>query len=119
MSDVSFVREEGPDSVRGPDVAYYSFARIAKDAMPDDYSGPAPELVFEVLSKTDRWSSTLKKTGEYLGVDVLVVCIVIPQDRTVRLFRGDGTDITLTESDVLKLPEIQPTFEVKVSELFT
>jgi Uma2 family endonuclease len=117
-NDSGILVGKNPDTVRGADVAYCSYDRIPKGKMPDDYSGPAPEVVIEVLSKTDRWSNMLVKIGEYLGIDVLVVCIIDPEQRTARLFRGNGTDVTLTEDEVLEIPEIQPTFQVKVSELF-
>ncbi len=118
INDAGIQTKGDPDTVRGADIAYYSYNRIPKGTMKDDYSGPAPEVVFEVLSKSDLWSRTLVKIGEYLGIDVLVVCVVDPEQRTARLFRGDGTDVTLTEDEVLEIPEIQPTFQVKVSELF-
>lgn len=117
-NDSGILVSRGPDSVRGADVAYYSFDRIPKGPMPDDYSGPAPEVVVEVLSKTDRWPATLGKTAEYLGADVQVVCIVDPAQRTVRLFRQDGTDITVPEDETFQIPEIKPTFSCKVGDVF-
>src|SRR5580704_4314992 len=39
--------EEGPDTVRGPDVAFYSFKRVPKGSLPTGY-WPSPEIVFEV-----------------------------------------------------------------------
>ncbi|TWT99024.1 Uma2 family endonuclease [Neorhodopirellula pilleata] len=118
-NDAGILVRRDPDSVRGADVAYCSYQRMPKEKVPDSYDAPAPEVVFEVLSKTDRWSQTHIKIGEYLGIDVLVVCVVDPKQRTVRLFRGDGSDTVLTENDTIELPEIQPTFQAKVSEFFT
>ena len=118
-NDAGILVRRDPDSVCGADVAYCSYDRMPKDKIPDSYDAPAPEVVFEVLSKIDRWSQTHIKIGEYLDIDVLVVCVVDPKQRTVRLFRDDGSDTVLTANDTIELPEIQPTFQAKVSELFT
>lgn len=118
-NDAGILIRENPDTVRGADVAYCSYSRIPKGKMPDHYRGPAPEVVFDVLSKTDRWPAVLAKVADYLQVDVLVVCVVDPVQRTARCFRPDGTDITLSESDTLEIPEIQPPFQAQVSSLFS
>src|ERR1041385_6149276 len=46
-NDAGVVTERGPDTVRGADVAYYSYHRIPKDVDPEGYPDVSPELVFE------------------------------------------------------------------------
>ncbi|WP_186774841.1 Uma2 family endonuclease [Allorhodopirellula solitaria] len=118
-NDSGILVQRSPDTVRGMDVGYCSYQRVAKGQLPEGYGGPAPEVVFEVLSKTDRWPAVLAKVADYLQADVLVVCVVDPGQRTARMFRPDGTDITLSENDTLEIPEIQPTLEAKVSDIFS
>lgn len=62
--DVGVVTERDPDSVRGPDVAYYSYQRIPCGPLPDEYWPTSPELIIEVRSKNDRWKVVLKKVAE-------------------------------------------------------
>ncbi len=64
-----------------------------------------------------KWFGTAK-IGEYLNIDVLVVVIVDPRKNTVRVYRQDGSVIAVADSAPLEIPEIQPTFQVQVSELF-
>lgn len=63
-NDAGVVTERNPDSVRGPDVAFYSYARVPRNADPVGYPTAPPEIVFEVLSPHDRWPSVLSKTAE-------------------------------------------------------
>lgn len=72
----------------------------------------------DVIQTTDLMTATLGETAEYLGADVQVVCIVDPAQRTVRMFRQDGTDITVTEDETFQIPEIKPTFNCKAGNLF-
>lgn len=118
-NDSGALTETDPDTVRGMDVAYCSYERIPKGELHDDYSGPLPEVIFEVLSKTDRWPAVLLKIAEYLNAEVEVVCIVDPKNHSVRMFRPDGTDTTVTEDETLSLPEIKPTFQTTVASIFS
>jgi Uma2 family endonuclease len=117
-NDSGVVTEEDPDTVRGPDIAYYSHQRIPKDQPPPEgYPDVAPELVFEVLSPNDRWSEVLTRIGEYMTAGVLVVCVVDSRRRQLRVFHPDGSDITLSENDELALPDLLPDWRVGVVEV--
>jgi Uma2 family endonuclease len=59
------ITEHNPDTVRGADIAYYSFHRVPAGQLPRGYLPIAPELVFEVLSPTDRRGDVLAKVAEY------------------------------------------------------
>src|SRR5438309_10258431 len=50
INDAGIITARGPDSVRGADVAYYSYARLPRGPVPDSYSEVAPELVVEAKS---------------------------------------------------------------------
>jgi Uma2 family endonuclease len=53
-NDSGIITERDPDSMRGPDVAFYSYKLIPKGPVPDDYGPEIPELVVEVRWKNDR-----------------------------------------------------------------
>lgn len=110
--------QTAPDTVRGADVAYLSFEKQPKGPLPDDFNFPIPEVVFEVLSKTDRWSNVFAKIGEYLIAGVQVVIVLEPELSSVRCFRDDGSDVHLNRSDMLTIPEIKPAFECRVGDFF-
>jgi len=112
------VTERRPDTVRGADVAFYSFARLPKESVPTGYPTAAPELVFEVLSPSDRWPDVLAKVGEYLKAGVLAVCVVDPEREVVIVHDADHPGRTVAADDELVLPECAGGWRIAVRQLF-
>ncbi|MFO0899919.1 MAG: Uma2 family endonuclease [Pirellulales bacterium] len=117
-NDAGVITQRDPDTVRGPDVAFYSFARVPRDADPVGYPDSPPEIVFEVLSPHDRWSEVLSMAGEYLQAGVSVVCILDPEARTATVCRADGPPLVLAHDQDLALPELHAEFRVPVAQFF-
>jgi Uma2 family endonuclease len=117
-NDAGVVTERSPDSVRGADVAFYSFARLPKAIVPQGYPTVAPELVFEVLSPSDRWPDVLAKVSEYLRAGVLVVCVVDPEREVVVVHDTAHPGRTLASGDELALPEWIGGWRVGVAQFF-
>ena len=117
-NDSGVVTERDPDTVRGADVAYYSYQRVPKGPLPSGLLSVAPELVFEVRSPNERWSKVHVKVAEYLNVSVQVVCVIDDDTRSVHVFHADREPQILTEEDEFALPEILADFRVKVRRFF-
>ena len=117
-NDTGVITERDPDTVRGADVAFYSYKRLPKDVVPEGYAPVAPDVVFEVLSPHDRWSHVLGKVAEYLKAGVTVVCVLDPQDETAHLYRGDRPVQVLAAGDELTIPEVLGDFSVTVQRFF-
>ena len=114
------ITERGPDTVRGADVAFYSYARLPRGPLAPSYGPEVPELVVEVVSPSDRWPKVLAKVAEYLEAGVTVVVVVVLDDPppTARLFRADGTTRELGPDDDLAFPDLLPGFSVPVRQFF-
>jgi Uma2 family endonuclease len=117
-NDGGVVTQRGPDTVRGADVAFYSYSRIPPGPLPKGYLDVVPELVFEVRSPTDRWAKILAKVAEYLEAGVSVVCVLDQVSETVQIFRNEELRHTLHNSDELHLPDILGDFRVPVQRFF-
>src|SRR5262249_41258441 len=117
-NDSGIITERGPDTVRGADIAFYSFARVPAGPLPAGYLEVVPELVFEVRSPTDRWSRLLAKVSEYLEAGVSVVCLLDPVSETVQVYRAEELPQTLHGEDELYLPDILGELKVQVRRLF-
>ncbi len=117
-NDSGVVTERNPDSVRGADVAYYSFERLPKGKHPQGYPDVQPELVFEVRSPSDRWAEVLEKVAEYLKAGVSVVCAVEPDDQTVTVYSPNRPEFTLTVDQELQDLPFLPGFSLPISRIF-
>ena len=117
-NDSGVITERNPDTVRGPDLAFYTYARVPPGPMPQGYLNIVPELVFEVRSPTDRWARILRKVTEYLDAGVTVVCVCDQMTETVHVYRGDEEPQILHGDNELKLPDILGEFAVPVRRFF-
>ena len=117
-NDAGVITERGPDSVRGPDVAYYSYARLPKGPLPTGYPSVPPDMVFEVFSPFDRWPKVLAKVAEYLEAGVVAVAVADPERSMVYLYDGERPVTVLGEADILSVPKILGDFQVIVGRFF-
>lgn len=107
-NDSGIIVERDPDTVRGADVAYFSFERLPKGPLPQGYPEMAPEVVFEVLSPDDRWVNISAKITEYLVAGVKLVFVVDPDRRTAMLCREDVSPEVFGLNDELTFPGVFP-----------
>lgn len=118
-NDSGMITERDPDTVRGPGVSFFSYARIPKGAAPSGYPEVAPEVVFEVRSPNDRWSKILRRVSEFLAAGVLVVYVVDPKKKTVTAFDADQPGRTLADNDELTFPEPLTDLRISLRQLFS
>jgi Uma2 family endonuclease len=117
-NDAGVITQRGPDTVRGADVAYYSFARVPKGPLPDSYLDIPPDLIIEVLSPSDRWPNVLAKVAEYLDAGTTVVIVLDDQRRLAQVYRADGATRILVAGDELTVPELLGDFRVEIARFF-
>jgi Uma2 family endonuclease len=117
-NDTGVITERGPDTVRGADLSYYSFARVPKGPLPDRYLDRPPDLIVEVLSPSDRWPRLLAKVAEYLEAGTTVVMVLDDERRLAHLYRADGTTRILGALDELTIPDLFGDFRVRVGRFF-
>ena len=85
--------------------------------LPEGY-WPAPELVFEVKSPSDRWPAITAKAGEYLTAGVVCVCVVDPETESVAVYLADELPRRHTSEEELTLAEALPVFTVPIRQFF-
>ena len=117
-NDSGIITERNPDTVRGGDVWYISYQKAPKGPLKQGYLDVVPDIVFEVLSPSDRWSRVLMKVGEYLDVGVSVVCVLDPEQGTARIFYPDSREEILEQDEKVTFPDQLPGFEVPVQTFF-
>jgi Uma2 family endonuclease len=117
-NDSGVITERDPDTVRGADVAYYSYARLPRGPLPTGYGPEVPELIVEVRSASDRWRDVLEKVTEYLKAGVLVVVVLDPEPQVAHVFGPDEPPRILESSDELHFPGVIEGFRVRVGRFF-
>lgn len=118
-SNDSWVKTRGgPDTVRGADIAFWSYERLPKGAIPDGLIPAAPDLVIEVRSPSERWTDIFGKMLEYLKAGVRVACILDPATESLSVYRPDEIQQILTADDEFTVPDVLPGFGLRVGKLF-
>jgi Uma2 family endonuclease len=117
-NDTGVITERSPDTVRGADVAFYSYARVPKGPLPDRYLDVAPDLVIEVLSPSDRWPKVLAKVAEYLEAGTTAVIVLDDPRQTAHVYRADGATRLLAADEELTIPDLLGDFHVRVGRFF-
>jgi Uma2 family endonuclease len=116
-NDAGYITERSPDSVRGPDIAYW----VDQDAISPEapqYTDAPPVVAVEVLSPDDRINRLLRKVGEYLNSGVQQVWIIDPVSRDVAIHQRGVAPLFLSERDELSGGETLPGFQCAVADLF-
>jgi Uma2 family endonuclease len=116
-NDTGVITTRNPDTVRGADVAFYSYARVPKGESPIGYANAVPEVVFEVVSPTNTRRQIVVKCAEYLSAGVGVVAVVDPAFKTVELHYPDRPVRTLEDADTVVLEAI-PGLALQVATVF-
>jgi Uma2 family endonuclease len=117
-NDSGIITERDPDSVRGADVAFYSYARLPKGPLPAGYGPEVPELVIEVRSSSDSWREILLKVTEYLTAEVLKVIVLDPRSCKAHVYSVDDEPVVLGPEDELTVPDLLGDFRVAVHRFF-
>ena len=117
-NDSGIITERDPDTVRGADVAYYSYARLLRGPLPAGYGPEVPELVVEVRSSGDSWRDIHIKIGEYLKAGVLKVLVLDPRSRKAHIYSVDDEPVVLGLEDELTVPDLLGDFQVAVHRFF-
>ena len=112
------ITDEGPDSVRGPDVAFWGYERLPADHVPVVYANVAADLVVEVRSLSNTDEKMTRKVREYFASGVRMVWVVDPEDRTATVYRGPGNGTVLWEDATITGEDVLPGFRCPVAEFF-
>lgn len=114
--DTGFQIAADPDTVRAPDVAFVSRARMP-GTPPEGYPALAPDIVVEILSPNDRPAETLTKVADWLAAGARLVWVLDSQRIEARVYRPDGGLSLLGRDDHLDGEDVLPGFRCRLSEL--
>ena len=118
IADTGFMLARDPDTVRAPDVAYVSNARV-EDVGPfaGYWPGGAPDLAIEVVSPGDSRPYVRAKALEWLEGGGRAVVALHPRSRSASVYRP-GDDVRSYTEGLLDLGDAVPGWKVAVAEFF-
>jgi Uma2 family endonuclease len=116
-NDSGIVIAEDPDSVLGPDVAYFTDANKLEDLHPK-WGDVPPVLAVEVSSPNDRPGRMNAKIQEYLTNGVKVVWQVDYEERNVTVYRPGKNLQVIKEDGELTGGDDLPGLSIKVADIF-
>jgi Uma2 family endonuclease len=118
VGEAGFILARDPDTVRAPDVAYVSAARIPAGGIPEGFWPLAPDLAVEIVSPGESADAVRAKVADYLEAGARLVWLVYPRRREVLAHTPDGLIRTAQAADTLEDAEILPGFACPVAALF-
>lgn len=109
-TDVAFTMSSG--NWRCPDWALLRRERFGEGGIPEGPMPFPPEVTFEVISPTDKWSDVQSKRREYNANGVIQVW-VDPQERTVEVISSKHGSRTFAEGETAVI-DGPPGFELNL-----
>jgi Uma2 family endonuclease len=117
-AETGFRLASDPDTVRAPDVAFVSRARVEMVGEVEGFWPEAPDLAVEVVSPDDSYTDVEEKVFDWLDVGTKMVVVINPRQRSSTVYKSPTDIIALAEADVLDGGEIVPGFELAIREIF-
>jgi Uma2 family endonuclease len=114
-NDTGFITQSEPDSVRGPDLSYWTKERLPK--IPVGYVEIAPDMLVEVLSPSNTSKQIRVKLQEYFARGVRLAWVIAPEDRNVTIYRTPDEGRVLHENATVTGEDVLPGFTCRVSDL--
>lgn len=116
-NDSGVLLAEDPDTVVGPDVAYFTDANTFQEIHPKWGEEP-PVLAVEVLSPNDKMNRVNAKVLDYLQNGVQLVWILDYEDQEVTVYRPNQSHTMFSIGDTLDGNPELPGFTCPVAEFF-
>jgi Uma2 family endonuclease len=111
----------GKGRVRGPDVTVMLWEHVTTEE--EDAKHPiartVPDLVVEVISRSNTPKEMARKRKEYFAAGTKVVWQVYPKTKSVEVYTSPGRFRTLAINDTLDGGPVMPDFRLPVRTLFT
>lgn len=117
-AETGFRLASDPDTVRAPDVAFVSQARVEAVGEVEGFWPEAPDLAVEVISSGDSYSEVEEKVFAWLDAGTKMVVVINPRQRSATVYKSPTDIIALAEADVLRGGDVVPGFELAVREIF-
>lgn len=118
LTETGLLLSRSPDTLVGPDVMFYSRARMPVRWSREDYALNMPDLVVEVRSPNDSWPEVTAKIALYLNAGVPLVWVVDPHRELLHVHAVGSDPVTLQANDPIDFGPLAPGLRLIVRDLF-
>jgi Uma2 family endonuclease len=118
IGKVVFILRRNPDRVRAADIAFIRQERVPPLEARQHIMEVIPDLVVEILSKSDTIVEISDKIDDWLNADVQMLWVVDPFRRTVTIYQPRHDPALLGEHGLLEGDPVIPGFRCPVAEIF-
>jgi Uma2 family endonuclease len=116
--ETGFILARDPDTVRAPDVAFVSAARVPEISDESAFIPFAPDLAIEVISPNDSFSGVEEKAFSWLNAGTRLVLLVDPANETVHVYRAADEIAVFGKGDVFSASDVVAGWQIVVEKLF-
>ena len=117
-AETGFKLTSDPDTVRAPDAAFISQARLDEVGRVKGYWPGAPDLALEVISPNDLYTEVSEKVAEWLQAGSKMVVVVNPRTQQVLVHLSPTEVKVLGVEDTLGGGDVVPGWMLPIRELF-
>lgn len=119
-AETGFKTSSDPDTVRAPDAAFVSQARLEGMGEVPGYWPGAPDLVVEVVSPGDRSADVLDKALGWLEAGCRMVLVAHPERRAITVYRSreEIRVLTAEAGDAVDGADVVPGWKLPLAEIF-
>jgi Uma2 family endonuclease len=118
IGKVVFIVRRDPDRVRAADIAFLRQERVPSLEARQHIMEVIPDLVVEILSKSDTIEEISDKIDNWLGAGVQMLWIVDPFQRAVTIYQPGCDPMMLGAHGFLDGDPVVPGFRCPVAEIF-
>ncbi len=115
--DTGFILQSSPLTIRAPDVAFVTAARIPTEDAPGLWR-LAPDLVIEIVSPSEHARTIAEKVSDYLTAGTCLLWVVYPEQQHVHEYRATHPFRIYTVGDTLDGHDVLPGFQYALAALF-
>ena len=116
--EVLYIVRRNPDRVRAADIAFIRQDRVPPLEARQHILEVIPDLVVEILSKSDTIEEISDKIDDWLEAGVQMLWIVDPFRRAVTMYQPGRDPCLLGEHGTLEGDPVVPGFRCSVAEIF-
>ena len=109
---------DSPDTVRAPDAAFVTQAKM--DKLDDDsgYLPFAPDLAVEVVSPSDSFAAVEEKAFDWIDAGTQLVLVVVPESRSVHAYRSRKNILVHGVDELVDADDAVTGWKLDVSRIF-